>query len=143
MLRGALLKVISVTSLAASVIALPAVGNAGNLVLSDAALDQVTAGYNLTGTWRGSDGVTYYVREIADLIYWYGEGVSCCSNVAYGNILGSTANVTFAGVPKKSDFGAGGLALQISSDNFMFTTRKTVTAGAVFGGTFDSTTFSK
>lgn len=46
---------------------------------------------NLTGEWRGDDGKIYYVRQVGNEFWWYGEinnGTINSSNVFRGNING-------------------------------------------------------
>jgi hypothetical protein len=44
---------------------------------------------DLTGVWKGNDDCTYYIRQLGNEIWWYGEGTSdwqAFTNVAYGTV---------------------------------------------------------
>ena len=133
--------------LAAGVVAFPTAGNATCFALNDSEMDQISAGYNnLTGIWEAisPDGGTYYMRQIGNVLYWYGEKFEGrvptwpnggFSNVGYGTINADTGvvRVSFAGVPKTNDGGSGTLRLRIAADSSsMMTIGK---GGANFGGT--------
>ena len=58
---------------------------------------------DLTGVWKSGIGGTYYIQQIGDTIWWYGEAKDTnpsWSTVATGTIDGSTINLNWADVPK-------------------------------------------
>jgi hypothetical protein len=72
--------------------------------------------YDLTGTWRGDDGGTYYIRQIGNDIFWFGELTPQnpgWANVAYGTISGNIINLKWADVPKSGARGSGTLSLSV------------------------------
>jgi hypothetical protein len=138
-------KTISVV-LSAWLLSFSAVGNAYEL-LSERAMDQITAGYNLTGVWAAPDGGTYYINQLDSpdgqnaIVYWYGENTNY-ANVAVGLSLDPTSaqqatfDLIFSGVPKNGDpLGTGPLTLSIIDANSF-----TLQGGApVVGPPFPST----
>ena len=81
---------------------------------------------DLTGTWGCNDGGTYFIRQVGNIIWWYGESAPPQSfaqtlatepgwaNVAYGAITGDNIVVFWADVPKGSGLNSGSLALKYS-----------------------------
>lgn len=58
---------------------------------------------DLTGVWDGDDGGIYYLRQIGNEIFWYGENDPLnpsWSNVAHGRIYGSILILNWADVTK-------------------------------------------
>ena len=52
---------------------------------------QSTQSLNLTGRWSANDGGTYYLRQLGDQLWWYGQsgdGGATWSNVYQGVIRG-------------------------------------------------------
>ena len=79
-------------------------------------------GQNIDGVWRSNQGGTYYIRQIDDHIFWYGESSSnapAWSNVAFGSITRgqSTFTLRWVDVPKGFTRSHGMLTLQIISNN--------------------------
>ncbi len=71
---------------------------------------------NLTGVWRCDDGGLYYIRQIGNNIYWYGEKSPrspLWSNVAYGIKRGNKIELNWADVPKGSLLNHGKLVIKI------------------------------
>jgi hypothetical protein len=70
-------------------------------------------GRYLTGVWSCNDGGTYYIKQIGDIIWWYGESAHpvVWSNVARGTISGRTITLEWADVPKGKSGGSGTLVL--------------------------------
>lgn len=78
---------------------------------------------NLTGKWRGNDGGTYFIRQIGDVIWWFGartlqEGTTF-SNVFHGTMAprdpsGSIYDISglWNDVPLGNTRGVGELALR-------------------------------
>lgn len=84
---------------------------------------------DLTGTWMGNDGGTYYVRQMGSVIAWFGERKTF-SNVFVGTRSGSTITGEWADVPKGSILGGGTLTLNLANG---FTLDRTGATGG-FGG---------
>jgi hypothetical protein len=82
---------------------------------------------NLTGVWSCDDGGTYYIRQLADAVWWLGELAamepSWC-NVASGTISGSTVVLDYADVPKGEAIGFGTLILNVVSNDELRATSK-------------------
>ncbi len=86
------------------------------------------AASDFTGTWNCDDGGSYYLRQIGNALWWYGESDTVApvfSNVAHGSIKGNKINVQWADVPKGSILGKGKLTLEIVSDNELKAVSKT------------------
>lgn len=90
---------------------------------------------NLNGVWRANDNGTYYIRQIGNIIVWFGErnfssGRPAWANVAIGRRYGNRIELTWADVPKGRYWGAGRLTLRVGNRNRIY--RTGVTGG--FGG---------
>lgn len=71
---------------------------------------------DLTGRWRGSDGGIYYLSQVGDRIYWYGQDSRrrpVWSNVFTGRLRGRNIRGHWSDVPKGHTQGHGRLELQI------------------------------
>jgi hypothetical protein len=67
---------------------------------------------NLTGTWLGDDGATYYVRQIGSKVWWIGEHPNgAFSNVFVGRVSNRTVEGSWADVPKGTGSQDGKLTL--------------------------------
>ncbi|WP_435333371.1 hypothetical protein [Haloarchaeobius sp. TZWWS8] len=96
----------------------------------------------ITGTWRGDDGGTYYIRQMrtninefgpnSATVVWFGERDLDWSNVFWGRLQEGerTISGTWVDVPKGRATGRGTLELEIQSDVTL--NRTGVTGG--FGG---------
>jgi hypothetical protein len=83
---------------------------------------------DLTGVWNCDDGGKYYIRQLGNKIWWYGESNPNSpgwSNVMYGTINGNTINGNWADVPKGGSLNNGIMKLMIESNNKMSATQKT------------------
>lgn len=83
---------------------------------------------DLTGVWSCDDGGTYYIRQLGDTIWWFGElsvNPSSWSNVAYGTLKGSTVNLNWSDVPKGCAMGNGTLVLSVLSKDKLTAANKT------------------
>lgn len=102
----------------------------------------VFAQVNLTGVWNCDDGGLYYIRQLDDAIWWYGEQSSTnpgWSNVAEGIIRGNTINLNWSDVPKGETVNSGILVLNTISNNQLTATQKT---GGFGGSTWTRQTTS-
>jgi hypothetical protein len=94
---------------------------------------------DLTGVWGCNDGAHYYIRQIGNVVWWYGENDPSSpsfSNVFYGTIseYSPTYIITgnWADVPKgKYASQSGTLTLAIETNNKLATMKQT----GNFGGT--------
>ena len=98
--------------------------------------------YDLTGVWKCDDGGTYYLRQIGDTLWWYGESAPVMpdngarwSNIVVGSIYGNTIDLQWRGVPKGDALpngkqSVGILFLNIVSNDELRATKKT----SGFGG---------
>ncbi|WP_338357582.1 hypothetical protein [Yeosuana marina] len=86
----------------------------------------------ITGLWKGNDGGIYYMRQIGNNVFWYGEKISGSvvnfSNIAIGAISGNAISIVWADVPKGRNVGNGSLSLKLLGN------RITKTSGSGFGG---------
>lgn len=88
--------------------------------------------YDLTGVWRGNDGGTYYVRQIGNNVWWYGEASNGqWSNIFHGALDGDWLEGFWLDVPKGRDRDNGGLRLRLISQSEFRREQKT---GDDFGG---------
>lgn len=83
---------------------------------------------DLTGIWNSNDGGIYYIRQIGDTIWWYGEQTAMSplfANIARGTISGNTINLYWSDVPKGRSTSSGTLDLNIVSNSQLMATQKT------------------
>ena len=86
------------------------------------------AAIDLTGVWGCDDGGAYYIRQLGNTVWWFGEQDPAnpgWSNVAKGTISGSKITLTWADVPKGGAMGSGNLILQITSEDQLQAIQKT------------------
>src|SRR5262245_14304622 len=65
--------------------------------------------YNLSGVWHTTDGATFYVRQVGNEIWWFGQQAPInprWTNVANGSIQGEIISVRWADVPAGSTSGS-------------------------------------
>ncbi|MDY8136247.1 hypothetical protein [Aquimarina sp. 2201CG5-10] len=87
--------------------------------------------FNLTGFYNGSDKGLYYIKQIGNDIFWFGEDPSgIWANTFKGTLDGNTLSGTFYDVPKGRNVAYGALTFSISSDGNVI--KKTFGPG--FGG---------
>ncbi|RUS96528.1 hypothetical protein DSM106972_087150 [Dulcicalothrix desertica PCC 7102] len=87
---------------------------------------------NLTGAWNCNDGGVYFIRQVGNQIWWYGQssdGGQTWSNVFQGTITGSRIIGSWADVPKGSIRGYGEMTLRISGGRI-----QKISGGENFGG---------
>lgn len=84
---------------------------------------------DLTGTWKGDDGGTYYLRQVGNQLFWYGERSTAnpaWSNVFTGRVQGDRVRGEWADVPKGRTMNEGRLDLSIERrGNELVAERKT------------------
>lgn len=83
---------------------------------------------DLTGVWNCDDGGKYYIRQLGNKVWWYGENNPNSpgwSNVMYGTISGNTINGNWADVPKGGTMNNGVMKLNIENNNRLSATQKT------------------
>ena len=83
---------------------------------------------NLNGRWRSNDGGTYYLKQIGNELWWYGESRdrgATWSNVFHGYIGRTEVAGKWADVPKGRVRQSGDMTMQIVSSNRLKAVRKT------------------
>ena len=86
------------------------------------------AAISLTGVWNCDDGGKYYLRQMDNTLWWYGELDPLSpswSNVARGTVSGDTIQMDWADVPKGSIMQSGILKLELLSSNEIQAEQKT------------------
>lgn len=106
-------------------------GGWGHINVDDFQFSQGTTApvtQDLSGRWTGDDGGTYYLRQIDNTLWWYGEsgdGGSTWTNVFKGEIQGNQIIGEWSDVPKGRINQAGDMELQIESSARLIAARKT------------------
>jgi hypothetical protein len=88
---------------------------------------------SLTGKWSGNDGGTYYITQLNDRIYWYGENSTTSpgfANIGVGKIVGNYIFIEATDVPKGSASAQSDLIIYKSTDNYLYV----ITKDSPFGG---------
>ncbi len=86
----------------------------------------------MDGTWKANDGGTYYVRQVGNQVWWFGESKkNGFSNVFRGNRSGNTVTGMWADI--KGGTGSGTLTFVISGTNSVGGWKKQSATGG-FGG---------
>ncbi|MBE9571487.1 MAG: hypothetical protein IMF11_12730 [Proteobacteria bacterium] len=84
---------------------------------------------DLTGKWSCDDGGTFYLRQIGNSLYWYGERDKtkpAWSNILTARIKGDQIRGNWADVPKGRAMGSGNLHLAIKQGgNVLVAIKKT------------------
>jgi len=102
------------------------------IVLSTAT---IVSAADITGKWSCNDGGIYYVRQVGDNVYWYGEKDPIrpqWANVASGTTDGSIIYLSWADLPKGASMNSGTLTLRIDGYNKFVKVQETGTD--TFGG---------
>jgi len=102
-------------------------GESTTRVRAPDAIDQ-TGVWNLTGVWNCDDGGIYYIRQLGNNIWWYGEhnpNTPDWSNVMYGIINGDIINGNWADVPKGWVMQNGAMTVKIESNYRLSVIQKT------------------
>lgn len=72
---------------------------------------------DLTGFYKANDNGYYYLRQVGDIVYWFGEHPNGgWANVFKGKLTGNTLKGQFYDVPKAGAKGYGSLNLSVSAD---------------------------
>jgi hypothetical protein len=82
--------------------------------------EQVDENINLTGVWSCNDGGVYYLRQVGDYVWWYGEEQAAnprWANAAFGSISGNGLGIKYADVPAGTTTGYGTIELEIVSND--------------------------
>jgi hypothetical protein len=88
---------------------------------------------SLTSVWNCNDGGVYFIRQVGNQIWWYGQsadGGEAWSNVFQGTIRGNEIIGSWADVPKGAIRGYGEMTLRIISNNRI----QKISGGENFGG---------
>ncbi|NTU50707.1 MAG: hypothetical protein HGA87_07550 [Desulfobulbaceae bacterium] len=83
---------------------------------------------DLNGVWSCDDGGKYYIRQINNEVWWYGEQSPenpSWSNVAHGKIVGKKLVLDWADVPKGEIHQNGKLVLKINASTELEAESKT------------------
>ena len=83
---------------------------------------------DLNGVWNCDNGGIFYIRQIEDIIWWYGEEPSLVpswTNVAFGRIDDNTVSLFWADVPKGHIINDGILVLQVVNPNEIIVLQET------------------
>ena len=105
----------------------------GNSDSSKQSPDFYLADVNLTGQWRANDNGFYYIRQVGNEIWWYGEssnGGSSWSNVFHGYINGNKIEGSWVDVPKGGIRQNGEIVLEVVSSRRL----RAVSRTGGFGG---------
>ena len=89
----------------------------------------IASAADLSGKWNCDDSGQYYLRQIGNTLYWYGERSAAnpaWSNIFQGNIQGERVNGNWVDVPKGQASSRGVLQMQIKDNgNVLEATHKT------------------
>lgn len=88
---------------------------------------------NLSGAWNCNDGGVYFIRQVGNELWWYGQssgGGRAWSNVFHGVIRGDQIAGRWADVPKGRNREYGEMVLLISDANRL----DRISGGQNFGG---------
>ena len=83
---------------------------------------------DLTGAWESDSGGSYYIRQLQNDVWWYGEASATepgWSNVAYGTLKGNVLKLKWSDVPKGSVMSNGNLTLELTADGKLVAKKKT------------------
>lgn len=78
--------------------------------------------YDLTGVWHTVGGVTFYVRQVGNEIWWFGEQAPNnprWTNVASGTLQGDQVRVRWVDVPMGGTRHEGSLGLKVVAGNHL------------------------
>jgi hypothetical protein len=95
------------------------------LVLLLALWSAPASAQDVTGVWSASDGGTYYIRQIGPDVWWFGDGGTGFSNVAYGHFEGNRIRLQWADVPRGGTRSQGELVLIMENPGRLVARRAT------------------
>ncbi len=105
------------------------IGSSSNLEASEIKSPKLIAeAVNLSGRWRASDGGTYYLKQIGNELWWFGESPNqgaTWSNIFHGQIQGKQIAGKWVDVPKGRNNLAGEITLKVLSSNRLKAVRRT------------------
>jgi hypothetical protein len=87
----------------------------------------------IEGIWRANDGGTYYLRQIGNTLWWYGESSPTnpfWTNVFVGTVQNNEISGSWADVPKGGAQGSGVMTLKVFSNKSI----KKISGSPNFGG---------
>src|SRR6266550_1360387 len=88
------------------------------------------AAKELNGYYEADNGGAYFVRQIGDSVYWFGEDPNGgWANVLVGTISGNKITARFWDVPKGKTQGMGEMVLQIQPDDSLIELSSTTPFG--------------
>ena len=79
-----------------------------------------TLAVDLTGDWKASTGENFFIRQVNNTVWCYGESNATNANwtsIAYGTLEGNTVKLDWADVPKGNANLMGTLMLNVTSDH--------------------------
>lgn len=82
--------------------------------------DSAPGELNLTGKWYCDDQGVYYLRQLGNQLWWYGQsadGGNAWTNIFHGTIEGRTITGNWADVPHGGAQGSGRMTLVINGPN--------------------------
>lgn len=86
----------------------------------------------INGYYQADDGGAYFIRQIGDKVYWFGEGPNgAWANILTGTVAGNRITGRFWDVPKGKVKGAGEITLEIQGDGVSL---NKVSSSVPFGG---------
>src|ERR1700704_3513114 len=89
-----------------------------------------TSAKMLNGYYEADNGGAYFVRQIGDSVYWFGEDPNgAWANVLVGTISGNKITARFWDVPKGKTQGMGEMILQIQNDDSLIKLTSTTPFG--------------
>src|SRR5216684_1009614 len=87
----------------------------------------------LNGYYEADNGGAYFIRQIGDTVYWFGEDPNgAWANVLVGTISGNKITARFWDVPKGKTQGMGEMILQIQNDDSLIKLSSTTPFGTKF-----------
>jgi len=88
----------------------------------------VSGPVDLTGRWRGNDGGAYFLRQVGNQVWWYGQsgdGGGSWTNVFHGRIEGNQVLGSWTDVPHGRIMNSGEMSLQIVAPNLLRAVNRT------------------
>jgi hypothetical protein len=101
---------------------------------------QPRPGASLTGVWGANDAGTYYVRQLANTVFWLGLSVDegrTFANVFRGTLQGNQISGSWADIPLGQTANAGTLALAGDAGRLSTTWSRTGVSGGFSGQSWE------